>query len=227
VGMHPRGNRPASAAPAPAPGARTAPASAPPPLAAPPSRSQTSGIPLYQPSPDMPLAATVKNQMMRLLRRSKSARAPHAPHAPPSGHHPHAMTSPPVIAEPFPITLGNAMAPQHSNRYAQHASRPRSTSHRPHQRTVSGPRRSRAQVMESTPRGVTLSMRLSPKKCYRSGTGAGTVTQRVSPALGYRPSEPRPIQAGPIRSTIAFQLSLIKAGGSLEPVSGMKTRNGC
>ncbi|KAE8738740.1 hypothetical protein FOCC_FOCC015750, partial [Frankliniella occidentalis] len=76
---------------------------------------------------DMPLAATVKNHMLRLLRRSKSTRSPspnnRAMVIPNKG-----LSSPPVIVEPFPISLGSAApAPQtrhsHSSQHHQQQAR--------------------------------------------------------------------------------------------------------
>lgn len=108
--------------------------------------NSTSGIPVRV---DMPLAATVKSHMLRLLRRSKSTRTP-SPNArpPPPGPPGHGLhgpamvipnkqnTSPPVIAEPFPITLGSAAAPQprHARPHAvsRHASHHQPAAPQPH-----------------------------------------------------------------------------------------------
>ncbi|KAJ1526225.1 hypothetical protein ONE63_009382 [Megalurothrips usitatus] len=77
----------------------------------------------------MPLAATVKNHMLRLLRRSKSSRSP-AMVIP----NKQAPVSPSVIVEPFPMTLGSAAAPQqrHSHSSQHHANRGGSSSNNHH-----------------------------------------------------------------------------------------------
>ncbi|KAK3930767.1 Suppressyn [Frankliniella fusca] len=72
----------------------------------------------------MPLAATVKNHMLRLLRRSKSTRSPSPVPAamviPNKG-----LSSPPVIVEPLPMTLGSAAPPaaRHSHSSQHHQQR--------------------------------------------------------------------------------------------------------
>lgn len=85
----------------------------------------------------MPLAATVKTHVLRLLRRSKSSRSPSPGQSRPGRQGPAAMVipnkqtaavqspqSPAVIVEPFPMTLGSAAGSAPRSRHshsAQHA----------------------------------------------------------------------------------------------------------